>query len=203
MATSPEQIKMDQDRLRKVVMALRTQTRQPALIDQFLACLNPVTSIEGRMPVTPQRVITIPNRMMVVTNMLAHAIIKWGKMARGEDAQINYELDQLERIVLIGFLKFGAFPKDRNSAIHILRTVAEEKQIRLDRAAAKERVEQARESRQLEKEIEQDATRGEGAGVGDVEPETGEQSGRDVPGAAEQEADVEIGEADLKEGDEA
>jgi len=172
MATSPEQIKRDQDRLRKVVLALRTQTRQPAVIDQFLACLNPVTSVEGRMPVTPQRVITLPNRMMVVTNMLAHAIIKWGRLARGEDAEANHELDQLERVVLIGFLKFGAFPKDRNSAIHVLRTVAEEKQIRLDRAAAKEKVEQAREARQMEKEIEQDATRGERMGLGDVEPQT-------------------------------
>lgn len=140
-----DRVAKDRARLRAVIVKLRTQVKNPAMLDAFLSGnLSPVTAIDGRLPFTPVKVITIPNKTMCLHNILGWAVLKWGFLARNEDGNpghLNPELELLERIADTkgGFKVWGAYPKDRNSAIHVLRTAVEEKKIREDRAAAQEK----------------------------------------------------------------
>src|SRR5579864_5207098 len=121
----------EKNRLRKCILSLRTQVKNPVIMDQFLCCLSTVTAIDGRLPFTPKRVVTTQDKLMLIHNLIAKSIIDWGVMARKEWAEpdpISIHLVELERIVGIGFDKIFAYPKDRNSAIYVLRTFAEEKE---------------------------------------------------------------------------
>ncbi len=135
-------IKDEQERIRKAILALRTQVRNPVIMDGFLCCLSPQTSIDGRMPFTPKRAITTQDRAMLLHNLVGHAILAWGVLARGEpniSKDANPWLAELEQIVRIGFKDYGAYPKERNSAIYVLRTVADERKLYADRSAAQEK----------------------------------------------------------------
>jgi hypothetical protein len=131
-----QRLAADKERLRKVILKLRTQVRNPSILDAFLSNLNPVTAIDGRLPFTPKKVVTTANKTLCLHNAIAHAVLSWGKLARGEAEEPNPDLVLVEKIAETGFAKWGAYPKDRNSAIHVLRTATEEKQIRADRANA-------------------------------------------------------------------
>lgn len=129
----------ERDRLRKVIIALARQVKNRVIMDQFLGCVNPVTSVDGRLPFTPARVVTVEDKTMVLHNLIGHAILKWGRLARGESEETNPELVEVETIAAKGFKNFGAYPKDKNSVIHVLRTVEEERKIRVARRAAGEK----------------------------------------------------------------
>lgn len=142
-------ITTDRDRLRTVILSLRKQVKNPAMLDAFLSNLNPVTAIDGRLPFTPHRVVTVANKTMLLHNALSKAVVSWGHLARGEDEEgnpehLNPNLVLLEQVAASGFQKWGAYPKDRNSTIHVLRTAVEEAKIRKDRAVAQERALEAK-----------------------------------------------------------
>lgn len=145
-------IKEEKDRLRALIFKLIRQVRDRSVLDQFLTCLSPATAIDGRLPFTPRHAITTENRVMLLHNTLAHAILKWGMLARGEGDPVNTELQQLETVAATGFQQYGAFPKERNSAIMVLRTVAEERAVREKRAKAAETAQAMRERRMLSRE---------------------------------------------------
>lgn len=132
-------IKDERDRLRASILALRKQVHNPSVLDDFLSCLTPATSVDGRMPFTPRPVITVVDRQMLLHNILGHAIIKWGRLARGEANETNPELVQLEQVAATGFTQYGAYPRDKNGVIRTLRTVAEERAIRKQWAEAAEK----------------------------------------------------------------
>lgn len=131
-------------RLRAVVLALRSQVRNPSIIDGFLSCLSPQTAIDGRLPFTAKRVMTVADKTMCLHNTLAHAILTWGAESRGEPSQPNTHLDLLEAIVKTGFKHYGAYPLERNSAIMVLRTAEEEKKIREERFVKQEKALEAK-----------------------------------------------------------
>lgn len=149
-------IPAEKDRLRKCILALATQVKNRSIVDGFLSCLNPGTAIDGRTPFTAKSVVTIQDRQMLLHNLMAHAVLAWGRLARGETTEANPHLAELERIIgtidvsgvtgksIRGFHAFFAFPKDKNSVIYVLRTESEERKIRKDRAAAAERALEAK-----------------------------------------------------------
>lgn len=138
-------------RLKAVIFGLRKQVRNPSIIDGFLSCLSPATAIDGRMPFTPRPIIVIPDKSMLLHNALGNAVLAWGKFARNEVAEmVTTDLALLETIIRTGFAKYGAYPKDRNGAIHVLRSVDEERAIRKDRAAATERALEAKANKHVD-----------------------------------------------------
>lgn len=132
-------VKDEQQRLRKCILSLRSQVKNPSIMDSFLSCLSTVTAIDGRLPFTPKKVVTVQDKAMLVHNLAAHAIIDWGILARKEGEPTCDRLVELENVVQIGFANIWAYPRERNSAIYVLRTLAEEKALHADRAAANEK----------------------------------------------------------------
>lgn len=127
-------------RIRRVILRLRSQVKNPSILDQFLSNLTRLTAIDGRLPFSPKKVVTVANKTMCLHNEVAYAILQWGAEARNESPSVqNDHLALLEKIAESGFKIWGAYPKDRNSAIHVLRTVTEEKALRDSRATAQEK----------------------------------------------------------------
>lgn len=143
------QIKDQKERLRIAILALRKQVRNPAALDSFLGCLTPAMAFDGRLPFTPRPVITAPDKAMVLYNLLGNAILMWGKLARDEKIEGNGELhlQEIEKIAANNFRNYWAYPKERNSAVMVLRTLAEEKEIRTARVVAAEAVLDAKAKR--------------------------------------------------------
>jgi hypothetical protein len=131
------------DRVRAVVNYLRNNapdTGARSRMDNLLSFINPVTSRPERMPVTPERVITQPDRWRILENTVVLAIIEYGQFARGETAEPTFPaLLLLERVMGTGIKKFGAYPKERNSVIHVLRSVDEQRQHIADTQARAEK----------------------------------------------------------------
>lgn len=182
-------VEADHGRLRLVILALRRQVKNTTMLDRLLPCVNPVTSTLDRLPFTPQRVVTEENKTKLLHNHVAQAIWAWGKLARGEVPLIalagsvnpvydSMHLDLIERVAATGFKNWGAYPKDRNGAIHVLRTVAEERSIREERAAAQAKSLEAKarraDSLTQEEKDEPDAPSREGAGLRVLESKAGE-----------------------------
>lgn len=132
-------VKDEQTRLRKCILALRNQVKNPSIMDQFLSCLSTVTAVDGRLPFTPKKVVIAQDKAMLVHNLVAHAIIAWGVLARKEGEPTCDRLVELERVVQVGFANIWAYPKERNSAIYVLRTLEEEKKLHADRTSSQEK----------------------------------------------------------------
>jgi hypothetical protein len=131
---------MMRDEIKAAILTLRNQVKNPSILDGFLSCLSPQTSIDGRFPFTPTRVITVQDKTMLLHNLVAHAIQEWGWVIRGEKETMDPVPHRtLTEIAKAGFAKYGAYPKERNSVIFVLRTVDEERKLLSDRAAAQER----------------------------------------------------------------
>lgn len=134
-----KRIDADRARIREVIMLLRKQVQNPIRLDKCLSCLMPTTAVDGRLPFVVSKVVTKPLKIEILNSLLGRAIIKWGELARGEKNEINPELVELERIAEAGWKNFGAYPIERNSVIHVLRTVPEERTIRQKWADAADR----------------------------------------------------------------
>jgi hypothetical protein len=119
------------DRLHAAIIALRNQTTDAAWrkrLDAFLSCLNPMMAVPDRLPVGHVKVVTKPDRRLILENHLAGAILDYGRTARGEAVMDEHlDLDAVELVADAGLGKYGAFPKDRNSAVHVLRTLSEQR----------------------------------------------------------------------------
>lgn len=195
-AVSPNQALADRhnaitayrDRLRKVCLSLRQQTTNPRVYDDMLSCITPISAVDGRLPVTVQRVITVDNKHNLVLNHLARAVLAWGTYARagGEGTYDTADLDLLEKVAAKGVKYYGAYPKDRNSIIHVLRTVGEEREVRVARHAASERA--------LALKFPEKVDNGEDKAEGDVGGRVGEVGGAASqpvqPGAGEEDPEV-------------
>jgi hypothetical protein len=134
-----QRVTSDRLRLRWTILELRRQVRNSSMLDAFLSCLTPTMAIDGRLPFTPSKLVTVEDRSTLIHNTLALAILKWGELARGEKNETNPELAFIDEVATVGLDKYGAFPKERNSPIYVLRTYEEEKQLRAKREAAQER----------------------------------------------------------------
>jgi hypothetical protein len=132
-------MKDQQTRIRRCILLLRNQVKNPSILDQFLSCLSTSTAIDGRLPFTPVRVICTPDKSMLLHNIVGHAILQWGANARKENDNLNPHIAELEQIVTNGLALYGAYPKERNSAIHVLRLVSDERKLVADRATAQEK----------------------------------------------------------------
>jgi hypothetical protein len=134
-------IDIDRNRLRTVVLKLRSQMRDINTLTPYLSCLTGLTAIDGRLPFTPRPVIVVEDRAHCLMNMLSHAYIQWGLLVRGEEGGENPNpfIDELESIAERNFGNFGAYPKDKGGVIHVLRHKDDEKKIGEERAAAKEK----------------------------------------------------------------
>lgn len=121
--------------------------RNPTTLDAYLNCLTTLTAIDGRLPFTPQNVIVVEDRIRCLSNLLSKAIIQWGLLARGEDGgeKDNVFLPEIEDIAERGFKNFGAYPKEKSSAIYVLRHKADEKKLRDERIINAEKVLAARD----------------------------------------------------------
>lgn len=130
------------DRLRAVCLKLAGQSKDRSIYDNLLSCCTLLMAYDGRLPVTPQTIITTASRHMIVTNHLARAIINWGTFGRDEDFKTakydEADLLLVEKVAEKGIQYVGAYPKEPGSIIHVVRTVTEERALREKWAAAKE-----------------------------------------------------------------
>lgn len=108
------------------MILLRTQhtSQLRDMIDKLIPHLNPVTSHPDRMPFCPAKIMVTDSRLFILKNHVGNAIINYGRFARNEPLDTR-DLEKLEEIAANKFTTYGAFPKDKNSAIHVLRTVKE------------------------------------------------------------------------------
>lgn len=135
-----ERIATTKERIRLAIRALRSQVQNAATLDQLAGCLNPVTSIDGRLPFTPRPVMVTPNRVAIIENMIALAIIEWGTLARGEgeSADLEKRIASIEAVANQGLGNYFAYPIERNSAIQVLRTKAQQDELIAAREKAQE-----------------------------------------------------------------
>jgi len=185
-------IRADKTRLSNLIFALGKQLRDRSIMDSFLGNLSGVTAIDGRLPFTPRNVITTQNRVMLLHNLMAHAVIKWGILARGEGEPANPELDLLEEVAKNGFVNYGAWPKDRNSAIMVLRTATEERAIREKWRNASDRALEMKSKILDRQETPKNEPKQSGGSVGDPEGEllaSGDGVGEDDAGEGRVEED--------------
>lgn len=139
-------------RLLAVLNKLRIQVTNPTRIDKCVSCLSPETAVDGRLPFTVPNVITIPSVNDLLNSLIGKAILAWGVLARKEGNPTNPHLVKLEEIAEKGVRKYGAYPVERNSTIHTLRTVQEELEVRQKRAEAEEKALEAKAEARIREE---------------------------------------------------
>ena len=177
-------------RIRWCILELRKQIKNVSVLDALLGCLTPAMAVDGRLPFTPCKLVLVEDRNTLVHNTLALAILKWGAFARGEKNGDNPELDFIESVATNGLRHYGAFPKERNSPVYVLRTVNEERVLRAKRAAAQERALEMKSRMRDAQEVLDEQNKTESDMVG----RTGEVGGRTPepvePGASESDPEV-------------
>lgn len=142
-----------QVRLRNALSLLRNQTNDSMLrhrIDSLLGKCNPVQSAADRLPIPYRTVVCIADRASILENHMIGSILAYGRLARGEEKTNRIpDLDVLEAVATIGFNLYHAVPKERNSAIHVLRTEGEHRTKLKEWEQAAERAEHAKMKRML------------------------------------------------------
>lgn len=170
----PDEVRL---RLRGVLSLLRNQTSDSGLrqrLDLYVGKLNPVMASADRLPTSYRKVVvdngTVPVRVALLENHVIGAVLAYGRIARGEEKLTHIpDLVVLEEVAKNGWSMYHAVPKDRNSAIHILRTAAEHQ-------AEKRRWEE-RQERALEAKANRLEKTDEAAGASRQEAEAEDSSG--------------------------